>query len=56
MLQFFNTLDPDAVFTKELIEDCLLPALEKMNQGFKSENPYAPVVRSLNTLLFVIFP
>jgi nitrate reductase delta subunit len=51
MLQFLSTLDPDAVLARELIEDCLLPALEKMNQGFNTDNPYATVVRSLLSFL-----
>ncbi|GAB4207925.1 MAG: hypothetical protein Fur006_66300 [Coleofasciculaceae cyanobacterium] len=51
MLQFLSTLEPDAVLAQELIEDCLLPALEKMNEGFKADNPYATVVRSLLNFL-----
>ncbi len=51
MLQFLSTLDPDAVLAQELIEDCLLPALEKMNEGFKTDSPYAKVVRSLLSFL-----
>jgi nitrate reductase molybdenum cofactor assembly chaperone NarJ/NarW len=51
MLEFLSTLEPDAVLAQELIEDCLLPALEKMNEGFKAENPYAGVVRSLLSFL-----
>jgi nitrate reductase molybdenum cofactor assembly chaperone len=46
-----SQLEPDAVLAQELIEDCLLPALEKMNEGFKAENPYAGVVRSLLSFL-----
>ncbi len=51
MLEFLSTLEPDAVLAQELIEDCLLPALEKMTEGFKAENPYAGVVRSLLSFL-----
>jgi nitrate reductase delta subunit len=47
MLEFLSTLDPDAVLARELVEDCLLPALEKMNAGFTTDSPYAAVVRSL---------
>jgi nitrate reductase delta subunit len=51
MLQFLSTLEPDAVLARELIEDCLVPALEKMNEGFKTDSPYATVVRSLLSFL-----
>jgi nitrate reductase delta subunit len=51
MLEFLSTLDPDAVLAKELVEDCLLPALEKMTAGFTSDSPYAAVVRSLLNVL-----
>ena len=51
MLEFLSILEPDAVLAGELIEDCLLPALEKMNEGFKADNPYATVVRSLLSFL-----
>ena len=51
MLEFLSILDPDAVLAKELVEDCLLPALEKMTAGFTSDSPYAAVVRSLLNVL-----
>ena len=51
MLEFLSTLETDAVLAQELIEDCLLPALEKMTEGFKADNPYAGVVRSLLSFL-----
>lgn len=51
MLEFLSTLEPNAVLAQELIEDCLLPALEKMMAGFKTENPYFGVLRSLLSVL-----
>ncbi|MCU0543957.1 MAG: molecular chaperone TorD family protein [Oscillatoriaceae cyanobacterium Prado104] len=56
ILQFLSTLNSDAVLAQELIEDCLLPALKKMNEGFKADNPYAGVVRSLLIVLQNIVP
>jgi nitrate reductase delta subunit len=51
MLNFLSTVDSDAVIARELVEDCLLPALEKMTAGFKEDNPYGVVVRSLLSFL-----
>ncbi|WP_199246131.1 nitrate reductase molybdenum cofactor assembly chaperone [[Phormidium] sp. ETS-05] len=51
MLQFLSVIDNDAVIGQELIEDCLLPALEKMTTGFKDENPYGKVVQALLLVL-----
>ncbi|HBE19873.1 MAG TPA: nitrate reductase molybdenum cofactor assembly chaperone [Cyanobacteria bacterium UBA11149] len=51
MLEFLSTLEQNAVLAQELIEDCLLPALEKMTGGFKGENPYFGVLRSLLSVL-----
>ncbi|XWK90269.1 MAG: molecular chaperone TorD family protein [Phormidium sp.] len=53
MLEFLSVLETDAVLAQELIEDCLLPALSKMNEGFKTDNPYAAVVRSLLNFLAI---
>jgi nitrate reductase delta subunit len=51
MLEFLSIIDPDAVLTRELIEDCLLPALKKMSEGFTADSPYGAVVRSLLNVL-----
>jgi nitrate reductase delta subunit len=51
MLEFLIALDLDAILARELVEDCLLHALEKMTAGFTSASPYATVVRSLLNVL-----
>lgn len=51
MLEFLSILDAQAVLARELIEDCLLPGLEKMSEGFTDHSPYAAVVRSLLNVL-----
>lgn len=50
MLQFLSTLDTDDILAQELLEDCLIPALEKMTEGFKTDNPYGLIIQAL--LLF----
>jgi nitrate reductase molybdenum cofactor assembly chaperone len=52
IFRFMAILDPDEVLARELVEDCLIPVLEKMNTNFKieetgSSNPYAQVLRAI---------
>jgi nitrate reductase delta subunit len=47
MLQFLSTLDTDDILTQELLEDCLIPALEKMTEGFKTDNHYGLIIKAL---------
>jgi nitrate reductase delta subunit len=51
LLRFLGQLDPEETLARELIEDCLVPALEKMNRSFPEPsgstlNPYACVLRA----------
>ena len=47
LLRFLTTLDAEEILAQELIEDCLVPALQKMNEGFKNDNPYARILEAL---------
>ncbi len=51
MLRFLATLEPEETLARELIEDCLIPALHKMNAGFKEGNPYASIFQALLSVL-----
>jgi nitrate reductase molybdenum cofactor assembly chaperone NarJ/NarW len=51
LLQFLSTLNTDAVLAQELIEDCLVPALQQMSKGFKTDNPYATLLPALLSVL-----
>jgi nitrate reductase delta subunit len=49
LFKFLSTLDSTDVLARELVEDCLLPALHKMSDSFSNEsqskpNPYAQVL------------
>ncbi|MBW4493834.1 MAG: molecular chaperone TorD family protein [Oscillatoria princeps RMCB-10] len=47
LLRFIASLPPEDILAQELVEDCLVPALHKMNEGFKEGNPYAQVLEAL---------
>ncbi|MCU0515970.1 MAG: molecular chaperone TorD family protein [Oscillatoria sp. Prado101] len=47
LLGFIASIPPEDILAQELIEDCLVPALHKMNEGFKEGNPYAEVLQAL---------
>jgi nitrate reductase molybdenum cofactor assembly chaperone NarJ/NarW len=52
LLRFMGRLDPEETLARELIEDCLVPALQKINGSFpepsaETLNPYACVLRAL---------
>ncbi len=55
ILRFVSTLDPEEVLVQELVEDCLLPVLQRMNANFKHDNenpnPYAQVLRAALSVL-----
>ena len=56
LLQFLGRLDPGETLARELIEDCLVPALEKMNGSFPEPsegnvNPYACVLRAAASVI-----
>lgn len=50
IFRFIATLDDGEVLRKEIVEDCLLPVLEKMVSNFKVDtdrsNPYVHVLRA----------
>jgi nitrate reductase delta subunit len=51
LFRFLATLDPEEVLAQELVGDCLIPVLQKMNASFKNDadkpNPYAQVLRAI---------
>jgi nitrate reductase molybdenum cofactor assembly chaperone NarJ/NarW len=47
VLEFLGQLKPEQQLTQELINDGLVPALEKIKAGFKEENPYGQLLESL---------
>lgn len=52
LLRFLSGLDPEESAARELIEDCLAPAVRKMNGSFpaapaENANPYACVLRAV---------
>jgi nitrate reductase delta subunit len=51
VLQFLATLSPETILAQELIEDGLIPALEKIKVGFKQKNYYVEI---LDALLLII--
>ena len=55
LFRFLSTLDPEEVLAQELVEDCLLPVLGKMNASFKNDtdrpNPYSQVLRAILAVL-----
>ena len=54
VLRFLGRLDPEEPLARELTEDCLLPALEKMNRSFPSAetgNPYALVLKAAASII-----
>jgi nitrate reductase delta subunit len=56
LLRFLGRLDPKETLARELIEDCLAPALEKMNGSFpdasgETVNPYGCVLRAAGCLI-----
>jgi nitrate reductase delta subunit len=56
LFKFLSTLDSTDVLARELVEDCLRPALHKMSDSFSNEsqsnpNPYAQVLRAALAVL-----
>jgi nitrate reductase delta subunit len=56
LLRFLGQLDPEETLARELIEDCLVPALEKINGSFSEPsggnvNPYACVLRAAASVI-----
>lgn len=56
LLRFLGHLDPEEILARELIEDCLVPALEKMNGSFpdgcaENANPYACVLQAAASVI-----
>jgi nitrate reductase molybdenum cofactor assembly chaperone NarJ/NarW len=51
VLQFLSMLSTDEKLVQELKEDGLIPAIEKMRQGFKETNPYSQVLAGLLLIL-----
>ncbi len=53
LLRFLCTLDPEDSVAKDLLNECLIPVFEKMNDNFKddSTNPYVPVLRTVLVVL-----
>ncbi len=56
LLQFLGRLDPKETLARELTEDCLLPALQKMNGSFPEPstdnvNPYASLLRAVGSVV-----
>jgi nitrate reductase delta subunit len=51
ILDFLGSLSENNVLKKELIEDGLIPSLEKMKEGFKETNPYAQLLDALLLIL-----
>lgn len=55
MFRFLATLEVEDVLAQELLEDCLLPVLQRMNANFKHDNenpnPYAGVLKVILNVL-----
>lgn len=56
LLRFLGRLDPKETLARELVDDCMVPALEKMNGSFpeasaKNVNPYACVLRAVASVI-----
>jgi nitrate reductase delta subunit len=56
LFKFLSTMDSADVLARELVEDCLLPALRKMSDSFTNEsqskpNPYAQVLHAALAML-----
>lgn len=55
LFRFLATLDPEDVLAQQLVDNCLIPVLQKMNANFKDDtatpNPYA---RVLGAILIVL--
>jgi nitrate reductase delta subunit len=56
LLRFLGQLDPEETLARELIGDCLAPALEKINGSFpepsaEKVNPYACVLRAAASVI-----
>jgi len=55
MFRFLATLKVDDVLARELLEDCLLPVVQRMNKNFKHDqerpNPYARVLQAVLNVL-----
>ncbi|HEY9703703.1 MAG TPA: nitrate reductase molybdenum cofactor assembly chaperone [Allocoleopsis sp.] len=51
VLEFLSRLSPDEKLFQELIEDGLIPGIEKMQAGFKETNPYSQLLAGLLLIL-----
>ncbi|MCK5716387.1 MAG: molecular chaperone TorD family protein [Thiomargarita sp.] len=53
LLKFLCTLDSKESIAQDLLNECLIPVFEKMNDNFKDEstNPYVPVLRTVSVVL-----
>lgn len=55
MFRFSSMLDPNQLLAQQLVSDCFIPVLTKMNASFKSENgnpnPYRQVLRAILIVL-----
>ena len=53
LLRFLAGLDEENILAQELIEDCLVPSLRKMNGSFEcdSQNPYAYLLGAATAVL-----
>jgi len=47
VLRFLATLSPDDNLTQEMLKDGLIPALEKIQEGFKDNNAYHQLLAAL---------
>lgn len=61
LLRFLGRLDPEETLARELIADCLVPALEKMTGSFPEPcggtvNPYACVLRAVASVIELGLP
>ncbi len=55
IFKYLALLEPDEVLAQQLVEHCLVPVLQKMNDSFKHDldrpNPYAQVLRAILNVL-----
>ncbi|MBS1253328.1 MAG: hypothetical protein MAG451_02377 [Anaerolineales bacterium] len=55
LFRFLATLDSEDVLAEQLVDNCLVPVLQKMNANFKNDtetpNPYARVLRAILVVL-----
>ena len=55
IFKYLALLEPDEILAQQLVEHCLVPVLQKMNDSFKRDrdipNPYAQVLRAILNVL-----